>query len=70
MDRLLAMQAFVKTVDTGSMSRAATQLGIGNASVTTLLRNLEAHLGVTLLQRATRYVRSSNEGVAYTSGAG
>ncbi|PZW50906.1 LysR family transcriptional regulator [Humitalea rosea] len=65
MDRLLAMEAFVKTVDAGSMSGAATQMGIANASVTTLIRNLEAHLGITLLHRSTRYVRLSDEGTCY-----
>ena len=65
MDRLLAMEAFVRTVDTGSMSRAASQLGIANASVTTLTRKLEAYLGVTLLQRSTRYVRLTEEGAKY-----
>lgn len=65
MDRLLAMEAFVRTVDTGSMSRAAAQLGIANASVTSLMRKLEAHLGVTLLQRSTRYVRMTEEGARY-----
>jgi LysR family transcriptional regulator for bpeEF and oprC len=65
MDRLLAMAAFVRTVDTGSMSRAAAQLGIANASVTTLTRKLEAHLGVTLLQRSTRYIRLTEEGARY-----
>jgi len=65
MDRLLAMEAFVKTVDTGSMSRAAALLGIANASVTSLIRKLEAHLGTILLQRSTRYVRLTDEGAAY-----
>ncbi|WP_149537502.1 helix-turn-helix domain-containing protein [Siccirubricoccus phaeus] len=35
MDRLLAMEAFVRTADTGSMSHAAEQLGVANASATT-----------------------------------
>ncbi len=65
MDRLLAMEAFVRTVDAGSMSRAAAQLGIANASVTTLMRKLEAQLGTTLLQRSTRYVRVTEEGARY-----
>jgi len=65
MDRLLAMETFVRTVDSGSMSRAASQMGIANASVTTLIRKLEAHLGVTLLQRSTRYVRPTEEGARY-----
>jgi len=65
MDRLLAMEAFVRVVDTGSMSEAAMQLGIANASVTNLIRKLEAQLGVTLLQRSTRYVRPTDEGALY-----
>jgi len=65
MDRLLAMETFVRTVDSGSMSRAAAQMGIANASVTTLIRKLEAHLGATLLQRSTRYVRLTEDGARY-----
>jgi len=65
MDRLLAMEAFVRTVETGSMSEAATQLGIANASVTNLIRRLEAQLGATLLQRSTRSMRLTDEGVRY-----
>ncbi len=65
MDRFRAMEVYVKTVEAGSLSRAAAQLGIANASVTTLLRGLEKHLGATLLQRSTRYVRLTDEGAAY-----
>lgn len=65
MDRLLAMEAFVRVVETGSMSEAASQLGIANASVTNLIRRLEAQLGVTLLQRSTRSMRLTEEGVRY-----
>lgn len=65
MDRLRAMEVFAKTVEAGSLSRAAAQLGIANASVTTILRGLEKHLGVTLLQRSTRYVRVTDDGAEY-----
>ena len=65
MDRLLAMEAFVRVVETGSMSEAATQLGIANASVTNLIRRLETQLGVTLLQRSTRSMRLTDEGARY-----
>lgn len=65
MDRLWAMQVFVRVVEAGSLSRAATQLDLANASVTTCIRNLEAHLGVTLLQRNTRHVTPTDEGLSY-----
>jgi len=65
MDRLRAMEVFVRTVEAGSLSGAAGQLGMANASVTTLLRNLEAYLGVTLLRRSTRYVQVTEDGAAY-----
>jgi LysR family transcriptional regulator for bpeEF and oprC len=65
MDRFRAMEVYVKTVEAGSLSRAASQLGLANASVTTLLRALESHLGVTLLQRSTRYLRLTDEGADY-----
>jgi LysR family transcriptional regulator, regulator for bpeEF and oprC len=65
MDRLRAMEVFVKIVEAGSLSGAAKQLHIPNASVTTLLRQLEARLGVVLVQRSTRHVHITEEGVAY-----
>ena len=65
MDRLWAMEVFVRVAEAGSLSRAATHLDLANASVTTCIRNLEAHLGVTLLQRSTRHVSLTEEGARY-----
>jgi LysR family transcriptional regulator for bpeEF and oprC len=65
MDRLWAMEVFVKVVEAGSLSRAATHLDLANASVTTCIRNLETHLGVTLLRRSTRHVSLTEEGSQY-----
>jgi LysR family transcriptional regulator, regulator for bpeEF and oprC len=65
MDRLRAMEVFVGIVETGSLSGAAKQLHMANASVTTLLRQLEAQLGVVLVQRSTRHVRITEEGADY-----
>jgi LysR family transcriptional regulator for bpeEF and oprC len=65
MDRLRAMEAFVKTVETGALSSAAQHLGLANASVTTLIRRLEEELGVTLLQRSTRHIRLTEQGATY-----
>ena len=65
MDRLWAMEVFVKVVEAGSMSRAATQLDLANASVTACIRNLEAYIGATLLQRSTRHLSLTDEGKRY-----
>jgi LysR family transcriptional regulator for bpeEF and oprC len=69
MDRIWAMQIFVRVAEAGSFSRAAVQLGLSNASVTAAVRNLEAHLGVTLLQRSTRVSSLTEEGERFLEGA-
>lgn len=65
MDRLWAMQVFVRVVECGSFSRAAESLDIANATVTSSVRNLETYLGVTLLSRNTRSLRLTDEGEVY-----
>ncbi|HHT8835706.1 TPA: helix-turn-helix domain-containing protein, partial [Burkholderia cenocepacia] len=46
MDRLQAMQVFTRVVDTSSFTKAAETLSLPRASVTTIIQNLEAFLGV------------------------
>jgi len=65
MDRLQAMEVFVRVVDTGTFTRAADVLRMPKATVTTLVQNLEAHLGVKLLHRTTRRVSVTPDGAAY-----
>ena len=62
MDRLSAMAVFVRVAECGSFSRAAEVLDLANASVTTCIRNLERHLGVTLIHRDTRRLHLTEEG--------
>lgn len=62
MDKLWAMEVFVRVLECGSFSRAAESLDLANATVTSSLRNLEKHLGVTLIQRNTRHLRLTEEG--------
>lgn len=62
MDRLWAMNVFVRVAECGSFSGAATALNMANASVTTCVRNLERHLNVTLIHRDTRRLQLSEEG--------
>ncbi|KWZ31704.1 LysR family transcriptional regulator [Burkholderia anthina] len=66
MDRTLhAMSVFSHVARLGSFTAAAEMLGISAASASTLVRRLEEHLGVTLLQRSTRCVRLTTEGEQY-----
>ena len=65
MDRFQAMDVFVHVVDTGTFTRAAEVLHMPKATVTTLIQNLESHLGVKLLNRTTRRVRVTPDGAAY-----
>lgn len=65
MDRIQAMQVFQRIVESNSLSRAAETLGLPASSVTTILQNLEAQLGVKLLQRTTRRLSLTPDGAAY-----
>ena len=53
MNRLAAMEAFVRVIDTGSFSSAARQLRIGQPSISKGIAQLENRLGVRLLLRST-----------------
>jgi LysR family transcriptional regulator for bpeEF and oprC len=64
-DKLWAMEVFVRVAECGSFSRAAESLNLANATVTTCVRNLEKHLNVTLIQRDTRRLRLTEEGQLY-----
>jgi len=65
MDRLQAMQVFRRIVELGGFGKAADDLGLPRATVSLLIQQLEAHLGVQLLQRTTRQVRATLDGEAY-----
>lgn len=65
MDQLLAMRAFARVVEAGSFTRAADSLNMPIATVSKQVQELEAHLGVRLLQRTTRRVTVTSEGQDY-----
>jgi DNA-binding transcriptional LysR family regulator len=56
MDRLKAMQSFVRVMHAGNFSAAARQLGVSRALISRRILELERHLGFPLLQRSTRKV--------------
>jgi LysR family transcriptional regulator for bpeEF and oprC len=65
MNKLQAMEVFVRVVETGGITRAADSLSIAKATATTLIQQLEAALGVKLLNRTTRSVSVTTDGTAY-----
>ncbi|WP_405121025.1 LysR family transcriptional regulator [Pseudomonas leptonychotis] len=65
MDRLLAMRVFTRIVELQAFGKAADSLALPRASVTQLIKQLEAHLGAALLQRTTRHVSPTLDGQAY-----
>src|SRR5215471_13265765 len=62
MDRLAAMEAFVRVVDAGSFSGAAKQLRIGQPAVSKTIAQLEDRLGVRLLLRSTHRLTPTEAG--------
>lgn len=65
MDRFDAMQAFIRVVETGSFTKAATTLHMSKTTVTQLVQQLETRLRVRLLNRTTRRVNVTADGAAY-----
>jgi len=57
-----ALAIFVKVAELQSFTRAAEHLGMPKARVSARVQALEAELGVHLLQRTTRTVRTTNDG--------
>jgi DNA-binding transcriptional LysR family regulator len=65
MDRFDVMRLFVRIVERENFSVAARDLQIPRASVTRAIQQLEAQLGVRLLERTTRAVRATEDGTIY-----
>ena len=62
MDRLAAMDVFVRVVDAGSFSGAAKQLHMGQSAVSKAIAQLEERLRVRLLLRTTRRLTPTEAG--------
>ena len=65
MDRLQAMETFVRVIEAGSFRGAADTLHVLPSTVTRTIKELESHLGVRLLNRTTRAVSSTDAGLRY-----
>src|SRR3981081_1284053 len=62
MDRLAALEIFVRVVDSGSFSAVARRQRIGQPAVSKAVVQLEEWLGVSLLMRSTRSVVPTEAG--------
>jgi DNA-binding transcriptional LysR family regulator len=65
MDRLQAMEMFVRVVETGSFSKAAKEFATTQPTVTKQIAATEARLKVRLLNRNTRGVSLTEAGALY-----
>lgn len=65
MNKLQAMEVFVQVVDAGGFTRAAENMKLPKATVSTLIQALETTLAVKLLHRTTRQVSVTADGAAY-----
>ncbi|WRH88791.1 LysR family transcriptional regulator [Nguyenibacter sp. L1] len=65
MDRLQAIETFVRVMDTGSFSAAARIQNIGQPAVSKAIAQLEDWLGVRLLLRSTRGLAPTEAGMSF-----
>jgi DNA-binding transcriptional LysR family regulator len=65
MDKLESMRAFVAVVSHSGFAAAGRHLGMSRSAMNKLVAQLEADLGVQLLQRTTRRVSPTDTGRAY-----
>src|ERR1700733_11058243 len=62
MDRLVAMETFVRVIEAGSFSGAAKRLRVGQPAVSKTIAQLEDRIGVRLLLRSTHGLTPTEAG--------
>ena len=65
MDKLRAMQIFSRVVEARSFAGAANILAVPRSTISRAIQELEASLGVRLLQRTTRTLHVTPNGSLY-----
>ena len=65
MERMQDVRLFIRVVDLGSFSRAASELGIGQPAATKQIAQMERRLGARLLHRSTHGVSPTEIGLLY-----
>ena len=68
-DRLQELAVFVRAAESGSFSKAARELGLSQPSVSRIIGELEARLGVKLLLRTTRRITVTDAGALFLTRA-
>ncbi|MCU5775451.1 LysR family transcriptional regulator [Erwiniaceae bacterium BAC15a-03b] len=61
-DRISLLQTFVRIVESGSLSAAASQIGTSQPTISRRLQSLEQLLGVKLIQRTTHTMKLTDDG--------
>lgn len=69
MDRFTELEVFTRIADEESLTRAADALGLSVSGVSRCLASLENRLGVRLVQRTTRQLSLTLEGVRFARNA-
>src|SRR3954468_2113458 len=69
MDRFIEMQVFVAVAEAEGFAAGARKLGISPPVATRAVADLENRLGIKLLTRTTRYVRTTDAGKRYLDDA-
>lgn len=65
MDRFEDLRAFVQTVESGNLTRAAEALQVATSAVSRRIKELESRLGTQLLQRTTRQMHLTAAGETF-----
>ena len=69
MDLILQMQAYIAVAESEGFAAAARRLNMSPPAVTRAIARLEENLGVKLLNRTTRFVRTTEAGARYLEDA-
>lgn len=65
LDRIDLFRIYARVVECSSFTRAANMLGLPRSSVSAAVQELEARIGARLLNRTTRRVAPTQDGVAF-----
>lgn len=65
MDRFTALRIFCSVIEAGSFTKAAINLSLSRPAISKNIRELEIHLGATLLNRTTRGIAVTDLGKQY-----
>jgi DNA-binding transcriptional LysR family regulator len=65
MERIQTFRIFARVAEVKSFTKAAESLGLPKASVSSQIQQLENELGTRLLQRTTRQVQLTHDGISF-----